>query len=468
MLKNKSIKLQLVVYFSIVTIIIATVGGYFAYSKLKKEAHSLFDSELIQSGQLLLAVVLAEQGQYDYSKIQHYFDQSHELMEHNNQQVASQLTVYEQDDKHRIGFQVWSTEQKLLFKSTDFPKYRTDNNQLGFSVQAIDNETWRMYSLLGPNGHFIIITGEKLSSRFGIMKEAGEGFIQLFFASFILLLLMLYAVLSFALKPVLQLINDIKKQDVNALTLIPQQGNTQELKLITDSLNHLITRVKDVLEREKKMTSDAAHELRTPLAGIKIHAELALSAENIDDKNESIQKLLEGVDRGTHLVHQLLTLSRLQANINSEENKEIDLHALILKELNALSALVSIKHLIIDQNNLRPISIYGQPDQIVLVIQNILSNAIKFTPDQGQIKVSTRVIKQTVECDIMDNGLGIQPQERELVMGRFYRAKDTQHIQGCGIGLSIVSNILDAMGAQIKLSDSDYETGLKVTLIFPL
>jgi len=466
MLKNYSIKLQLVIYFSIVTIVIATIGGLFAYSKLKKEAHSLFDSELIQSGQLLLAVVLAEQEQTDYSKIQRYFDQNHELMEYESEKVSSHGSVYKDDDEHRIGFQVWSSEQKLLFKSTDFPLYRTDNNQLGFSVQTIDDETWRMYSILGPKGHFVIITGEKLSSRLEIMEEAGEGFIKLFLSSFIALLLMLYVVLSIALKPVLLLIKDIRKQDVNALTLLPMQGNSQELKLITDSINHLITRAKDVLEREKKMTSDAAHELRTPLAGIKIHAELALSAESTKDKNESLHKLLKGVDRGTHLVSQLLTLSRLQADMNQAESKQINLHTLISKELNALSPLMSDKKLIIDQSDLHSFNVCGQTDQIALVVQNILSNAVKFTPEQGRIKVTTRAQKQTIECEIMDSGLGILQKNRDLVMNRFYRAKDTQHIQGCAIGLSIVSNILKSMDAKIKFEDSDFETGIKVTLIF--
>lgn len=461
MLKNLSIKVQLIVYLTLATIVIVSFGGLFAYLKLKDEAHRLFDSELIQSAQILSALITTKSKQDNFSALQHNLNIHHEMLEHRTALKSSNPEQHEIEDEHRIGFQVWSKDHQLLLKSTDFPRHRIAQQKLDFSNQIIDGESWRIFSMNSLDGQFTIITGEKLKARLSLMEEAGEGFTQLFFGSFITLLLMLYLALLYAFKPIQQLINHIKEQDINHLSPFKPLSHSQEINHITDSLNQLIDKVKQAINHEKQLTSDAAHQLRTPLAGIKIHAELALVSNNTVEKDESIHKLLEGVNRSTQMVNQLLLLAKIQSKEQSHNKTSIDLSTIIQSEIGAQTSIIESKQINVSCH-MSPQVILAEPDKISLVIQNILSNAIKFSPTQGKIDIQLTPNNNDVTLQVMDNGPGIKESDRNKVTQRFYRADDTQHIEGSGIGLSIVKNILEEMDATLEFLDSDFASGLKV------
>jgi len=230
-----------------------------------------------------------------------------------------------------------------------------------------------------------------------------------------------------------------------------------------------LQRLKETLAREKRITSDAAHELRTPLAAIRLHTELARDAKNIEQQNESLDQVIHGVDRTTHLVEQLLSLARLEPELLSRDFTGVDLNTLIIEESALLSPLAIDKNIDISYSSTSSESdenvIRGNEAALRLLIRNLLSNAISYTPEHGDVNIKLLKQDDKIIFIVEDNGPGILKQDRERVMERFYRAENHQ-VVGCGIGLSIVDRVVNIHQGKLELQQADLSSGLKVVVYF--
>jgi two-component system sensor histidine kinase QseC len=273
--------------------------------------------------------------------------------------------------------------------------------------------------------------------------------------------LILYLSIDKGLKPLQRLAAQIDRRSGDNLELITRDYKYTEIITIKSALNQLLHRLEETLSREKRITSDAAHELRTPLAAIRLHTELAKSAKNQAQKNESLDQIIHGVDRTTHLVEQLLTLARLEPELLANDFAKVDLTALIIEECALLSPLAINKDIDIsfDEIQIKPIN--GHEPSLRLLIRNLLTNAIAYTPAMGKISISLSKQKQKTTFIVEDSGPGISEQDRERVMERFYRAENHQ-TPGCGIGLSIVDRVVQMHKGSLALRKADSGQGLKV------
>ncbi len=464
MFKNLSIKTHLVIYLFLAFLGVASVGAYLGYHELKHEANELYDSELIQSANLLLAIVTVEEDVINFSKLKDYFENNNGFSEQ-----QSDRDKYEDfDEEHRLGFQVWSPDNLLLFKSQNLPKERLDQEKNGLSQRQVYEHPWRIYSTKDPVSLYTVITAEPLEVRSELMSEAGESFFRLFSSTFVILMICLYLALAYTLKPLQKLSKDILHQDENNLQPFTKYSQTFEINNITQSLNKLVDKVNNALEREKQLTSDAAHELRTPLAGIKLHSELALQSSILSEKDESIRHIVKGIDRSAHIVSQLLSLSRLEPTFNSSANKNIDFSKMLLEEVQMVLPLVKEKHIDLKVDAPDAISIMGDCEPLRLLMSNILMNAVRYTPENGRIRVQLNKTKSNIIWVVEDSGIGIIDAEKKRVFERFYRVKENNTEEGCGIGLAIVKRVVDAIDANIELTDSSFKSGLRVQVEFKI
>ena len=273
--------------------------------------------------------------------------------------------------------------------------------------------------------------------------------------------LVLYFSIDKGLKPLQRLSLQINRRSGNNLEYIENDCNYSEIVTIKNALNRLLHRLKQTLAREKRITSDAAHELRTPLAAIRLHTELAKSAKNREQKNASLDQVIQGVDRTTHLVEQLLALARLEPAWLVEKFVEVNISALIAEECALLSPLAMNKEIdLFYENNLNEL-IYGHDASLRLLLRNLLTNAVLYTPEGGKVVVSVAKEGEKAVLVVEDNGPGILEKDRERVMERFYRAENHQ-VPGCGIGLSIVDRVVQMHQGTLQLSQADRGQGLKV------
>ena len=237
---------------------------------------------------------------------------------------------------------------------------------------------------------------------------------------------------------------------------------------MVDALNTLLDRVHVAYDNIRLFTANAAHELRTPLAALKVHSQVALRAENCDERLSAMRRVERGVDRATSLVEQLLTLTRLEPEAAASEKKDVKLHALAEELIAELAPAAIKKDIEVSLNDTDCCVVSGNPAMLGILIRNLVENAIRYTPIAGNVDVSLDSVDSTVRLRVADSGPGIPKMEREKVFARFYRSSEHEgenKENGTGLGLAIVERICELHQARIELGESSYH-GLQVDVFF--
>jgi two-component system sensor histidine kinase QseC len=219
------------------------------------------------------------------------------------------------------------------------------------------------------------------------------------------------------------------------------------------ALNRLLQQLNTLLEREKRFLADAAHELRTPLAVLRIHAQNALDAPDPADRTEALRQMLHGVDRATRLVAQLLTLARLEPNAAQLKLQQVDLQAFVRNELAELIplALERDQDLMLNTDEMGDYRLQADATSLGVLLQNLVGNAIQYTPLHGRITVQLKDARDMVEVQVHDSGPGVPAAMRDKLFERFFREGSGT---GAGLGLSIVQRIVELHRGSIALEDS--------------
>ena len=241
----------------------------------------------------------------------------------------------------------------------------------------------------------------------------------------------------------------------------------QELTPVLNAINALINRLDDALTREKRLTADTAHELRTPLSVVLIHAQNALNNRNETDRDIALAELDKGTKRVARLLEQLLTLSKISPE--TIPKTKIKFHYLCQNILAEMAVKIMDKQqeleLIckpIDQD----VSLLGSDFLLEILIRNLLDNASQYSPEKGLIRLTiSRSIDQVI-LTVEDSGIGIESALYPRLTERFYRQYQQQG-KGAGLGLTLVNNIVEFHQGKLHFAKSSLG-GLQVTIILPL
>lgn len=447
---------------------IILVGGtaWLGYQDVRYETSELFDAQLARSARIILSLAQAQNGDSGFSKIQEYLDENglsvmyFDFEEEPDEQQADGH-IYET----KLAFQIWDNEGNLVVKSYNAPIEPMAIETNRFNNTVIDNYNWRTFSLQSKNKKYKCITAERLDVRNDLIKKISSDLFYLFIILIPALAIILFITIHQSLLSLQRLATQIDRRSGDNLDTIQNENDYTEIATIKKALNHLLQRLKETLAREKRITSDAAHELRTPLAAIRLHTELAKTAKNKQQQNESLNQIISGVDRTTHMVEQLLALARLESDLLANNFIRIDLSALIIEESALLSPLALNKNIDVSFDKKNAGMINGDESSLRLLIRNLLTNAIAYTPDGGKITIKLTNAQTHTVLTIEDNGPGIAEQDRERVLERFYRVENHQ-TPGCGIGLSIVARVVQIHNGTLQLLHSDKNRGLKVVIQF--
>lgn len=475
-----SIRLQLLL--RLIAVAILLVGGvsWLAYDDIRQETRELFDAQLARSARLILSLAQAQNSDTGFSKIQEYLDENglavmyidldspidiSSLDSSEDDLAESHDDAMAHDYETRLSFQIWDDEGNLLIKSYNAPLEPITQQHAGFSNAMINGHNWRAFSLHSHNSQYRCITAERVDVRNDLTGKISSDLLYMFAILIPALLLVMSLSIYQGLKPLHRLASQINRRSGDNLELIANDNDYAEIATIKNALNQLLQRLNETLAREKRITSDAAHELRTPLAAIRLHTELAKNASNHEQKNDSLDQVLQGVDRTTHLVEQLLTLARLEPGLLAGNFSRVKLATLIIEETALLSPLALKKNIDISFDNTSEGIINGDESSLRILIRNLLTNAINYTQENGNIGIRLSTGKDRTTLIIEDDGPGIEEQHRQRVMERFYRGENHQ-TPGCGIGLSIVDRVVQIHQGELQLLQADSGQGLKVIVTF--
>lgn len=364
-------------------------------------------------------------------------------------------------------FQIWNSEEKLLFHSANSTTISLKDTSQGFSDLLINNDIWRAYSGEDPITHTKIIVAEIYYIRNTLTDTITRNNGYILLITFPIFAILIWFIVGLALRSLTRVTNEISNRASTYLEPVDTSDLPIEVKPLVLELNQLFLRLKHAFDRNKRFSADAAHELRTPLAALKTQAQVALKADNEIDRQHALSKVVQSVDRSSHVVAQLLILSRLTQEEALNDAHPTDLHKLATEIIAYLVPIALEKNIDIElapppENTM----IYGNDTALGILIRNIVDNAIRYTPPKGSVKVSIINQHNRVLFRVVDTGPGIPVEYRERVFERFFRMLGNTAI-GSGLGLAIVNQIADLHHAEIHLSSPPNEIGLQFDVAFP-
>jgi two-component system sensor histidine kinase QseC len=370
------------------------------------------------------------------------------------------------DTETSLEFQWVADDGKLLARSAAMPEKVVVTLEEGF--RFINFNKYRWHVLVSPSlnktGWFII--AERDDQRYRLAESMIMQAVFPMLLTIPIVGLIIWWVLGVGLRPVRNLAEELRRREATDLHTIDQHNIPFELIPLAQSANDLLRRLEASFAREKRFSGDAAHELRTPIAALKIHCENLI--HELQPVPASVLKLQTGIERMSYLVEQILLLNRTAPDHFMGNFEPVNLTQLVKQIIVDQSEALELKHHQIEFDG-NESWIIGDASALAILINNLLGNAIKYTPDAGKIAINTWHRGRQVVLEVMDNGHGIPDDQYDRVFDRFYRLGGDRHnskTPGCGLGLSIVKQVVDLHSAQITLTQSRHEQGLLVMVTF--
>lgn len=444
----KSLRIRLVLLLSVGLSIAWAISAWFSYKEARHEIDQLFDAQLAQSAQVLLGTT------------------RHELYE--RAERGEDETPVSHEYEQKLAFQIWDSNT-LLLKSAAAPTEPLAGVKAGYSETLLHGQPWRVLARWDTRHEFMIQVAEPLGGRESLAKHITLKMLQPTFIAFPVLALLVWFGVGAGLRPLQQLKQEVRQRAANRLEPVVMEGVPEEVAPLAQALNDLFARLQFAFEGERRFTADAAHELRTPLAALRIQTQVAMRSTDEAERQHALENVLRGTDRATRLVEQLLTLARVDPEAATAGHKPLELRALAASVMADLEPLAHAKQieLVLEEKLAHAADlVQGDEAQLGLLLRNLIDNAIRYTPMGGRVMVTINN-SDGVSLEVRDTGPGIPEEQREQVQQRFYRVPGSGE-DGSGLGLSIVRRIAELHGARLELHDNDLNSGLLVKVIWPL
>jgi len=432
----KSIRVFLVtVILSVITLIIF-IAALKGYQSSMDEAETLFDKQLLDTATLIA-----------------------------NFPTDQSTTRFRQNST--IAFQVWRRGE-LVATSSNAPSTRIAPLVLGFNYSNFNGYRWRTVAFFDNANENWVLAAERTDLRYALAENIILESVFPIFISIPLLGILIWIIVSRGLRPLRKFADELESKQADDLSPLSYPFAYQELKQIGGSSNRLLGRLETSLLREKQFASDAAHELRTPICALKV--QLHNLSEELPESGNSTRELTDTIDRLEHVVEQILDLYRSSPDQFNASFKRVDLTALVQEVLASEYEQFDLKNQTLEFEG-EACSMLGDRFALTTLLQNLLSNASKYTPAGGQIGVSIKQSPLGIALTVEDSGPGIPPHERQTVFERFYRIGRDRHASGesgCGLGLAIVKRIVELHNASISIEPSGFATGTAFQVSFPV
>ncbi|KRH78107.1 sensor protein QseC [Ferrovum sp. JA12] len=410
------------------------------------EIDTIFDAEITQAAHILLG--MARHAKEEIIE--------HGINNNDGSQPYAQTMLYQVWDSHGIVMRSLHAPEQPL----------NQGHQLGFQEINYLNQKWRLLNLWDENHVFHIVIAEPLVTRAKLARHITYQILLPTLTFFPFLGFLIWFTVRMGLTPLQKLRQAILQRNASRLEAIPLAAVPEEVLPLAVSINDLLNRLKRSLDSEKQFTGNAAHELRTPLAAIKTQAQVAMRADNLEDRMHALQQVIQGTERSTHLIEQLLILARVDPDNAHNEMTQVDLSQIAHKVTAELMNYAHQRRIHVESDLDHHLTVIGNPWQLEIVLRNLIDNALRYAPQPSTIQVLLRTVKGKIELSVIDQGKGIGIAEQEKIFNRFYRLDGTVE-QGSGLGLSIVKRILELHQATISLTQLADESGFKVSIFFP-
>jgi two-component system sensor histidine kinase QseC len=373
--------------------------------------------------------------------------------------------------QRRMSFQIWLKKgERLLLGSPLLGRtpLRPDFRD-GPSTVRLGDEEWRVFALSDAENLIQVQIGKPQSELDAAARYQLQITLLAAIITLALLAVAIWIVIRTSLRSVDRMQAIIQARHSLDLEPLPNTELPCELQPLVDSFNRLLVQLSAALEGERRFIADAAHELRTPLAALTAHAELALGARDGRSEREALLNLMAVVKRSGRLSEQLLDLARIDSRPEASGSQSIELHELVLLVARDFEVMASKKQQTLSLQ-IETCTMNGYIDELGILIRNLIDNALRYAGEGGRIEIACKNATavggaKEVRLRVADDGPGVPAEERERIFNRFYRVAGSSE-RGSGIGLSLVSRIALLHGASIEVTEGIAGRGFAVTVSF--
>lgn len=456
LLKGRSLTYKLLVgTLSVLSAYVAVIG-LLAYLSAKDSIAESYDQSLIINANALLFIMQDEAREGGLNKPLN-FNISADNLKGEEKDVFANIAEYRM-------LRVWY-QSKVILNSNDSTPASVPPFPEGFSDQMIDGDEWRVYSLHVPAKGLVVELGEQNIARQYLVLSIAEDVIFPFFVSLPLVGFLFWRAIRSGMSDLHRVTRQVDARTPEQMMPLETARLPPDLLPLVEAINALLYRLDKSLSRERQITELAAHELRTPLTAIKLQAQMGLKATSEAGRIQAFNGLLEGVERSSHLVEQLLTLTRVEQT--EFDLYELDAHATAERVRRELQPLSERRGQTIALALKEPLIVRANDDLLYLALSNLIGNAVKYAPEDSNIIVKCDQKPDRIELDVVDHGPGIPETVREKIFERFFRFHSGK-VLGSGLGLTIARQCADLMNASLSLHTPESGRGLCVRLSFPL
>lgn len=439
MIRSKSLKKNLIILLSLSLFAVMMVVFLVSFISVKDEITEVFDADLVKSSKLIFGLV------------------RNEIFEEHNDDFELDFSGAEQQKifhryEYKIHSQIWNKD-KLIYNSDERHVMTKPENE-GFNDIIVDEKDWRSFVLSDVKSDITVLVMEELNIRNKLLDEILYSLFLPLILFFIPLFFIVVIAVKKALRPLDAITDKITKMSSSSLEKFQSESAPLELRPFIDSFNSLLDRLNEAIESERRFTDYAAHELKTPLATITIQAQLLLKNKNAEKQKEYLNDLINGIDRMTHMINQLLTLARLETESKIIKAEEFNIKSVLENLLQNYGSIIEKKNLQLDLKcDLagRELFVKGNRIYVEIMLRNLIDNAIKYGFNDTSLTIEITGLADDLSVKIINCGEQISQEEAAKIFDNFYRTHSviSQDKSGCGLGLAIVKKIIDLHGGSV-------------------
>jgi len=434
--------------------------GWGAHAVARHESEELFSARLATSARVLEALVARQLSKATIER---------PLVLALPKELETTSSDAPQSFGHRyetkVAFQVWRDDGVLLARSASSPAAPLGRLAAGFSQSVIGSTAWEVFAL--ESGRVWILMAEKEEVREEMAHAIGLSILVPLAVGGVLLIVAVNLVLSLNMKSLHELADRIAARQPESLSAIVLPATPVEMAPIVNELNKLLLRMRRAYEREQQFINAAAHEIRTPIAGLQLHVENAMRATSEEERTRSLQNAMTAVRRTSKLADQLLALGRISADAEAHMGQSFLLAELCCEEIAALAPLLEQRGQNIGLDVMTDCRVWGNREQLGRLLQNLIDNASVHGAAEGEIEVTLRADEGRAVLTVSNDGPPIPIHELERIFTPYYRLAGARS-GGHGLGLAIVKEIVSQHGGSITLRSKDAEQGTVAELSLPL
>jgi two-component system, OmpR family, sensor kinase len=379
--------------------------------------------------------------------------------------LQANLQAWDDDPALHLDIQIWDNAGHRLYRSSDQIEFGPDTPAGFSSVQSgsqSDAVKLRVFTLSNLERKVQVMHSQELRDSLSLEAEL-EVLVPALLAM-LLTAVIVGATIKKGMKPLRELDDELSQRGANSLAPIELPQAPSELGRVVRTLNRLLEQLSVSMQVHKRFIADAAHELRTPITALSLEVNNLMNAESASQIREAAVRLKLSTQRAQHLLSQMLTLARLENRTESTPWVDIDLLAIAQESMVGLSTIGSHTGIEFSLESSGSTIVQGAPDDVRLLLDNLLSNALKFSPENSIIEMRIEQQGSAVSLVLRDHGPGIAPELRERILLPFVRTHSD--IPGTGLGLAIALDVVTEHGATLTLEDPPEGHGLQVRVVF--